>query len=36
MTEAEASRVEEGAFADSIISRSVIDRFPTLGDQKRS
>ena len=35
-TEAEDSRVEEGAFADSTISRDVIYRFPTLGDQKRS
>ena len=35
-TEAETSRVEEGAFADSIISRAVIDRFTTLGDQRRS
>ena len=35
-TEAEAGRVEQGAFADSAISRAVIDRFPTLGDQKRS
>ena len=35
-TEAGTSGVEEGVVADSIISRAVIDRSPTLGDQTRS